>query len=128
MKLNESLLRRVAAHIIEEPNRLCMAYFAACGVGGTLFVGDRGRLQEFPSCATVGCIAGWAHLLAGRSGCSFFSSAKRALRLTKDQAQALFYNEEWPRPFAQRYRRARTQRSRAKIAVERIEHLIKTGK
>ena len=50
----------------------------------------------------------------------------RLLRLDEDQAERLFYSEEWPTPFAEAYKNATGPGARAGIAADRIDHFIAT--
>jgi hypothetical protein len=61
--------------------------------------------------------------------------AQNILGLTEEQADRLFFlpiahehheQYSWPAKFEQRYNAATTLEAKAKVAVERIEHFIKT--
>lgn len=130
-KLNVRLLRCIKRHILEEPRRLVMFTLGKQGVPGEKFHGDNGP-QAFPKCGTVACIAGWACLLSGQS---IYAGAKVAGELLglpyrdddSGPADALFFTFDWPHQFRDAYDDARTPTKRAKIAADRIEHLIATG-
>lgn len=116
------LLRRVKKHILEEPKRLYMRDWAHLKSGAGA-----------PKCGTVGCIAGWAHLLTHKKeiGTSQVDDIHEgygmdALNVDSTQAVRLFYVSGWPEKFEQRYLRAKTRKQEAKVAAERIEHFIKT--
>lgn len=113
--MNVRLLRKVKKHILEEPRRFQMSE-------GLRFA-DEG---------TVGCIAGWTCVLGDRK---VDWSERTDWTDVRDRARALIGIENhtvlfrvscWPEPFSTRYVNAKTTRTRAKIAAERIEHFIKT--
>jgi hypothetical protein len=94
-KINVKLLRKVKRHILLEPKRLNMGCFIA----------RKDELQDdplmypvkFPSCGTVGCIAGWAVALSTEKKLKYGrieGAAKRLLGLTPRQAYYLFYDED----------------------------------
>lgn len=136
--MNIKLLRRVKRHILAEPKRINM-YFP-------VRVGQMGR--GAPPCGTIGCIAGWAVLLAERKGREmpgltwrrildrreapdmdwddFKPIAIRRLKLTAEQAHRLFHVINWPRTFTVQYEKARTPKKMASVTAERIDHFIKT--
>ena len=73
-KMNTRLLRKVQKHILEEPRRLNM----------DIILDDRvsARDPKNPPCGTVGCIAGWAIVLAhGDIGYGLISNAAELLSL-----------------------------------------------
>lgn len=109
-----------------------------------------------PPCGTVGCIAGWA-ALDGMKATEIARLSPRKLKDKMETGQGtvgnlirddgldpddLFIPAEkvvskdedggwkdpgWPRKFIKAYRNAKTPLKRAKVAVARIEHFIKTG-
>lgn len=102
-----------------------MGAYVYLGKPGDKFIGDNGK-QVFPKCGTVGCIAGWACLLSGNNGfIDAFDPAATLLNL--DNPGRLFYEDNWPEPFATQYAKAKRPSQRAKTAAARIEHLITTG-
>lgn len=130
-KLNVKLLRKIQAHITEEPRRF-----------------DQYTIVEeskIAPCGTVACIAGWANILTGVSPRSqkAHDLDRAALQLgvkSYSKIQDSFWNNgsvwhghflfdllHWPKQFKYRYKIARTRKQRAKIACERIDHLIATG-
>jgi hypothetical protein len=120
--MNVRLLRRVAKHILEEPKRLDMEKIAENVEG-----------RDSPPCGTVGCIAGWACMLTGSSvKRADWGKGRRLIGLDGDQAYRLFdyplglVTDGWPEKFSKPYVAAKTARQRARIAVARIEHFIKT--
>lgn len=134
-KINVKLLRRVKALILEEPRRFNMDYYAATEKFYPDLVHD-----QAPPCGTVACIAGWATLederARGRKRLTpaFLNrvgryTGARALGLTFEQSQRLFYTEEWPDEFAEAYNDAMAGDDfamAADIAATRIDHFIKT--
>ena len=121
--MNVRLLRKVAKHILAEPKRLDMETIADKVEGG----------RDSPPCGTVGCIAGWACMLTGSSvNHADWEKGKRLIDLDSDQAYRLFdyplgwSSDGWPAKFSKPYVAAKAARQRARIAVARIEHFIKT--
>jgi hypothetical protein len=113
------------------------------------------RYDQGEWCGTKACLAGHAAFLAGIKEEKIFNSrlfsspfikqqgfiediASRWLGLTSVQASLLFDGltppdnfplfdrDLWPRKFADRYRKAKTDRARARVAADRIEHFIKS--
>lgn len=123
-KLNVRLLRRIQKQILKEPKQFDMSWWYTPGEG-------------VPNCGTAACIAGWAvaldkkinpreaHRLMGAS--IIPSRAENLLKLSDCQARALFFTSYWPKEFKWKFNNAKTSRQEAKVAVARIEHLIKTG-
>lgn len=128
-KLNVTLLRKIQAHILEEPRRFIMDDLVRYGLPGDKFSADNDTQQTFAECGTAACIAGWALLLSGIriDGGDYLNRASDLLRISDDH-ESLFIAELWPEPFKRRYARAGRPATRAKIAAARIEHLITTGK
>lgn len=122
-RLNTGLLRRVIAHITEEPKRYDQRWWA-----------DRVEGEGTPVCKTVGCIAGWAVLLMSPrktweeliekdygniknpTNFSFREEGQRLLGLTGKEANVLFdcHNQ-----------RQKTGRPGIGSAVRKIEALIR---
>lgn len=134
-KLNVRLLRRVQRYIMEEPRRFNMNWWAELHDKGTVE-----RYPNLPPCGTVCCLAGTAVLLAG---CTVVEHGEmRPYKRLGDWSEAapkllglpdyfpiysLFVAASWPEPFDARYRKATTAHQRARIACQRIDHLIATG-
>lgn len=131
--MNTRLLRKVAEHIAEEPNRL----FMTAGIVST------DELREFdvtmkPPCGTVGCIAGWSLVVKRKNkqrAINHFSeagwlgthaAAKRDLRLSESEAMRLFYLSGWPTNLGNAFQTAQTPQQRASVTIARIERFIKT--
>lgn len=121
--MNTRLLRRVQKWIAKEPR--------SYDQDATL-----DRSDESP-CGTVGCIAGWTCALSGKTPQArkrfSYNRARVQLGLTTEQASRLFSyiwafsdGGGWPNKFNKAYLDAKTPRARARVAVARIEHFIKT--
>ena len=139
--MNVKLLRKVEKRILAEPRRFDMMTF-----GDKL---DKEAIEalgeEAPPCGTVACIAGhvdWMthpRLFAASVAIDRFarddSIAERAAKelglgfeLSQDTyAGRLFFDDEWPKKFQAAFSKAKTPLQRAKVAVKRIEHFIKTN-
>jgi hypothetical protein len=142
--MNVKLLRKVAKYILEEPRRLAM---------GSWVRDANPKYKAHPACGTQACIAGTACILSGKAklkthkeGFKYFSLPQSAphigqkeLGLTHKEACRLFlldsdwgdsgfegFEGHWPHKFIQQYEGAKTNRKKARIAVARIEHFIKT--
>lgn len=134
-KLNVRLLRRIKKHILDEPRRFIMYGLVKRGRPGQLYYSDNGRTATYPACGTAACIAGWASILSGVKRPNNTCVAARRIGLNQEwdnalnstQADNVFYSDLWPEPFRSLYRKAQTTPKRAKIAADRIEHLIATG-
>lgn len=137
-KLNVWLLRKIQAHITEEPRRFFMDWFEVHGnsTAGWFFKW-RDLASTVPSCGTAACIAGWANGLTGaRQGdWDDLERAMNKLGIEEDWRKGsknttfnyvIDFNY-WPSPYAARYGKARTPKMRAKVACQRIDHLIATG-
>lgn len=140
------LLRRVVRRIGVNPKRLDMALWGDREQDHRREEDDlRDRHEgKWPTCGTVGCIAGWIamdHLTLPQIktmsyrqyGALFKSVAYRAskkLGLTIYETETLFHVEGWP-GWPERFRlpflKARGPKTRYKILKKRVEHFIKTG-
>ena len=129
MNINVKLLRKIAKHITEEPRRFIMRSFVyTADSWGDRFRGDDGLEHKFAECGTAACIGGWAVILS--QGTQYMGEYRhRAISLLGLEGMnedRLFEVSQWPSRFEKRYRTAKTQRQRAKVAAERIEHFIAT--
>jgi hypothetical protein len=72
-------------------------------------------------CGTTHCFAGWAQVLSPERNCRADAEedARRLLELSQEEAQRLFYADNWPRGFG-------GWNANAKKAAARIEHFIAT--
>ncbi len=138
-KINVRLLRRIQKHILEEPRRFFMSGVFIYARNQkhwkrkTIGHSDTSPSPVMPPCKMAACIAGWANILTGHASEGLIHAAK-ILGLSyipdgdrESLANRVFIAGYWPRPFWSRYKNARTTRGRARVAVDRIEHLIKTG-
>lgn len=125
--MNVKLLRKVAKHILAEPKRFFMDNAVETGKPGDKVALD-GEMRSLPKCGTAACIAGWACILSRVPIDDVsMSNAERLLKISSMQSSDLFLADYWPSPFYGKWREAKTLRSRARIAANRIEHFIKTG-
>jgi len=127
--MNVRLLRRIAKHILAEPKRLQMDFL-------------RTPMEELPSnlrppCGTACCIAGWGIVLSRMSdgfryhwptykGTPIGLGEMKVDALFDMPNSRLFYGRDWPEKIRKRYVEAKTQSTKAKIAVIAIEDYIKT--
>ena len=119
--MNVKLLRRVKKHILEEPRRFAMGTWQSYGEPKTeaaigLSWNARNPYeneQKFPECGTIACIGGWAEYFEHNSQ-------------IREWGGKLISASLWPDKFYTRYAKAKTARTRAKIAAERIDHFIAT--
>ena len=116
------LLRKVQAHILAHPEEFDMDYWI---------------------CGTTACIAGHAALMSGyRDGqslrsinwlldaegnaCSPIDAGASVLDVNPDQADRLFFIENWPPGFREPYVNATEREEIARAASDRIDHFIAT--
>lgn len=110
--MNKPLLRKIIKQIQKEPRKL--------------------NMEEY-HCGTSHCIAGWATVLTGRKkdpysfGYSVLETAREVLDLRYDIAKDLFYPLRWPYRYQAQYYQAKNRTEKAKIAVNRIRYLMRTG-
>jgi hypothetical protein len=135
-KLNTALLRKIQKHILEEPKRLDM-YIIVEKEGKDAWYEPPGG--KWPSCNTTGCIAGWGLVLSGKRITGRSSDLTRAAKLLgvstnepawdsldfESESNKLFLVENWPCKFADQYENAKTDKKRARVTANRIEHFIK---
>lgn len=127
------LLRKVAAHILEEPKRYDQNEVLWRWEPGELFSYSYTGTYKAPKCGTIGCLAGWVCVLSlGAEKAADYirpiEFASQKLGLTSAQELSLFGTvTDWPVQFSERYMAAKTQRQVALLAKDRIEHFIKTG-
>ncbi len=124
-RMNIKLLKTVRDAILANPRQFRMETFFS-------FYDSAGN--PAPKCGTAACIAGWAIAIhdgtklsvAADDAWNEHDNAKKHLGLTQKQADILFYYEEWPHPFWERYEAAENVRAAAKAAADRIDLFIKT--
>lgn len=129
--MNVKKLRKLQKWILAEPKRFDMATWVSTAL----------EKERKPSCGTVGCLAGMACHMEGYDihSMSFTQIPRQAceiLGLDMDQEVRLFYldslqilrfgGKNWPSKFDIAYFQAKTLKGRARVAVRRINHLIKT--
>ena len=127
--MNVRLLRKIQEHILAEPKRYEQESWAT-------------------SCGTAACIGGWACILTGSRPKSVanetfdvFGKARRVLGLEYEAAERLFSvpceyvvrnaaifkaRYIWPLKYQKRYLAAKTAKGRVRVAIDRINHFIKT--
>jgi len=124
------LLRRVEAHILEEPRRYDQNNIICKLKPGTEYRAG----HTVPPCGTVACIGGWIQLLTKKRPHHHdlpLESMARQLGVSATAMGALCaytYEGLWPAQYIAAYERAKTPRARARVAVRRIEHFIKTAR
>lgn len=133
--MNVELLERVKQHILEEPNRLSMAFT-------TRFVENKDEMIDKldgydscsenvflnPPCGTAGCIAGWAYMLSGFKPTSreyIKDRVAELLDITNDEMSRLYYTTEWPRKYYNAFKTYDLTK-RAQVCAERIDFFIRT--
>jgi hypothetical protein len=131
--MNVKLLRRVKKHILEEPRRFVMRvfYFRKADLLRETFTSDTHQPMRFAKCGTAACIAGWSVLLTDGLHADMNDVRARAISLLGLNPNDYRHDElfdvcGWPTKFADAYEKARSQKARAKIAADRIEHFIAT--
>lgn len=145
MPLNIPMLRRIQAHILEEPRRLNMSTWGKCGLEPGdeidrnyeqgIAGGDFHCLtpQSCPPCGTAGCLAGWTVMLEAldRGVRPYFGQcsmadveAVRILGLDAKEAPKLFYPDNWDSDFWSEYKQATTPLELADITSRYIDWFI----
>jgi len=124
-------LRKIQAQIEAEPRQFRMWNWFE----------DNDELHSksaIPNCGTAACIAGWSVSMSSRkkpavaryNSVSYASVAMDYLRLDEYAANLLFYEDRWPRKFmpkdGDRFD-SFSPAKRAKMAIARINHFIKTN-
>ncbi len=151
--MNKVRLRRVAQVILRHPEHYDqMTWGSVKGGEPTLVcqtVADLTQPVAAGGCRSVACVAGWTVALFPEVAMAFLEkrlpavyptvtrpliydvryAAQCVLELTDDQAEMLFNGgfKTSPGNFAARLHRATRPRTIAKIAADRIDHLIATG-
>ncbi len=126
------MLRKVIAHILDEPLRYDQDEVLVYQEPGESFfytiIGER----KVPQCGTIGCLAGWVTALSlskkKAEEVDPIKFAANKLGLSGYQRNSLFGGVfSWPEQFADAYHRAKTPLQVARVAAKRVEHFIKTG-
>lgn len=128
------LLRRAVAAIQRWPSSLDMQDWITHSV-------RKGRRPE-PYCGTTACLAGHVALAAGWKPSEATARmenkkwgqidwaedvATRLLGLESHLATRLFYLYMWPDEYRDAYDSRCSNRARARVVAQRVEHFIKTG-
>ncbi len=116
--LDTELLLKVKEQILLEPERFDMEFYV-----------------ERRKCGAVCCIAGWAHKLKygrhmpkGRFMSVNTASGARALGLSLDEADALFFSTNWPIDWQRRWENEWGDApEQALVAAALIDQVIKRG-
>lgn len=138
MPLNVPLLREIQKRILEEPTAFFMhAWIARRGFSIDWYPDDRGSRVSFPSCGTVGCIAGTACLIMEQRGVipklsvsdgdKIREEARKLLGLDSSEI-GLFYLGDWDKQIGEEYMAAKTAECRAVAASKQIDLLIEKHK
>lgn len=141
--MNKELLLAVKAQILKEPRQFDMGeWFSSEGTyhAYRLKNGERRhREYKIPNCGTTACIWGWGLCLTLKINPSKGAEILRAdiiriddniFDLSSVQCDALYYVNYWPQPYRDAYRKATARgwwRKAAKVAADRIDHMIATG-
>ncbi len=118
------LLRKVKKKILDKPASFNMGTWVTSVPG--------------VECGTIGCIAGWVEMLSSpklqsrvKEGTHGFviwgDRAKARLKITKHQADALFFSHFWPEKYRIGLYESKTPKQVARVGANRIEHFIRTG-
>lgn len=121
------LLRKVAAHILEEPKRFIMQELMRKGQPGV--VEQFGRIdvaRPLPPCGTAACIAGWVCIL-GETPNVDKNDANAILEISEDAGERLFFVPNWPERYKRKWNATTDLNVRARLGKTRINHFIKTG-
>jgi len=124
-KVTISLLRRVKRKILSKPKSFDMDSWASP--------------DSNVECGTTGCIAGWVVMLTHPDVqeqvkhyddglVEWENRAIKELRISQTQAHSLFHDEDWPERYKEKFYDAFSAKERARVAANRIEHFIRTGK
>jgi hypothetical protein len=100
-EMNVELLRRVQAHIREEPRRLNMETWLDKFESQAEYDEELTN-SGLPPCGTVGCIAGWAVSLSELPGHHGNFGTEAAELIGDDEAHNLFFEVYWPSDLKER--------------------------
>lgn len=144
-KLNVKLLQKIKKQILAAPETFEMQEFIQKereSYSDETFEGN-----SWPSCGTVCCIGGWADVFQqmkekGTRSLKKISTAYRGdlkmaeiLGLPYEKWQEgsvygdckLFYVEDWPEKYQEKWEKARTSRGKARVAADLIDEVCKKG-
>lgn len=139
--MNIKLLRQIQQVIRKSPTQFNMGDWITRHADET----DHGAPIGVGKCGTACCIAGWATVLNGKRKLAkvphtwMAEPGQRALDITDEQAGRLFWTQQWPLYFRDKYwklsdaalqadlsKRCVFAARLADVACERIDHFIKT--
>ena len=125
-KMNIALLRKVQKEILARPDQFNMdGWFKQSASNGFRAGG----------CGTAGCIGGWGLALTLRpktkrldrlNPVQNIETFRDLFGLTLEQAERLFYEDEWPLEFKWFELYRPDNLTAARLASKRIDHFIKT--
>lgn len=118
--MNVKLLRKIAKVIQERPREFDMRW---------LHVKNNALGWDEPAemdCGTAHCICGWAAVIKNNPNLQNNVIGYEAFGILPAQANRLFFVGGWPSALRERYKKAKLDRTRARIAAARIEHFIAT--
>lgn len=145
--MNIKLLNEVKRVIRENPERLAMSLWVNKGKAGSKVPAfevdkdDRDVIptdyvphelnRKYPKCGTVACIAGWTvelGLTEVAKSCNIEGIKQTAimlLELDEPTASKLFFVNEWPKVYQDKFNKAKTPGGAAQITIQRINYFIK---
>ena len=124
--MNIELLRKIRSSILENPQNFDMStWFDSEDGCDENLIGRGESCAVLDQCGTTGCIAGWAlHLTKSiNTGNTFWEQAQKILELSKNQAENLFYVNNWPDKYRDAYN-DEAGGDEAKITARRITAFI----
>jgi hypothetical protein len=137
MPLNVKLLRKIQKRILTQPQAFFMHDWIRrkeYSSNNTFQNPDTGKVTEFTTCGTAGCIAGWAILLTEKKGDAklIWSSqiqekATEILGLSPGE-DLIFGSPNWGTELSDAYENAKSDLCRAAVAVKAIDNLIERHK
>lgn len=149
--MNITLLRKIQAAIIEEPDSFAMRSWycepsqtncntTACIAGYAVLLGDHSEIRRslelyrpiWYSISYVDQLLKSPSYMASENQFEYFASLALGIDQDNELQDKLFYFSEWPRPYIEQYS-ALTEAQKcgsaelSQLAFDRIEHLINTG-
>jgi hypothetical protein len=127
MPVNVELLKKVRENILDEPEHFDMENWISVTYEG----------EDFEACGTTCCIAGRAHVIDclergvtdSQRQKDTFEYGTGCMRLlgyeSWEEYKSLIYNDHWPMPWFDQFRKAPNKYERAKVAADYLGHLIK---
>lgn len=128
-KCNVKLFNRVCKAILKHHRQFNMDWW---------FMEENSAGRPAAGCGTAACLAGFTIAVDRktktlREANKFLfprEKATEALQIDPWQANCLFYENNWPHKFWQRYNNAKVRKDTlgaARAAVARVKHFLKTG-